>query len=436
MKKIILVLAILWSAPALAQNPTCPTRPPGDSTNACASTAFVTRAIALLSNFWVQVGGGPDIYHVGKVGINATVPTNDLDVSGTIRLRDYTLGTAIVGSTGVVNVQKEYYGLNYSVVCDGATDTTSALAAAITAASATGGDVLLPYGKCMISSTLTLPEGVVLKGQGAGAALTGTVPVKIPTQLFWTGNNVGPIITFAAGVRNAGLKDLSIDGNVANRTTSVLTAIFITEASGLTIQNVDVLNVGWGILTEPTMGPVSGTTAAFSVFRDVRFLFVRTGLYLSANFVAGNLQGGTTDNQFYNIFVYGYEDYGVNLVGLCDDNHFAGIFIGGSGASAQAAIIFNSGDPAGDAGVYSNNFMNVILDTTVGQTIIVNKTSAPGVPRSGGNVEGFMISDPLVQNTGILTWINNFSPIISVSCSVGTVNAATMVVIRGIVTHC
>lgn len=36
-----LALLLLLGAPALGQNPTCPTRPLGDDTNACASTAFV-----------------------------------------------------------------------------------------------------------------------------------------------------------------------------------------------------------------------------------------------------------------------------------------------------------------------------------------------------------------------------------------------------------
>lgn len=45
MKKIILLLLLLcYSAPALAQNPQCPTRPVGNNTNACASTAFVQNA--------------------------------------------------------------------------------------------------------------------------------------------------------------------------------------------------------------------------------------------------------------------------------------------------------------------------------------------------------------------------------------------------------
>lgn len=45
MKKLLIGL-VFWliAAPAWAQNPQCPTRPAGDNTNACASTAFVTTA--------------------------------------------------------------------------------------------------------------------------------------------------------------------------------------------------------------------------------------------------------------------------------------------------------------------------------------------------------------------------------------------------------
>ena len=46
MKRLGLALALaLWAGPALAQNVTCSTRPSGDSSNACASTAFVTTAL-------------------------------------------------------------------------------------------------------------------------------------------------------------------------------------------------------------------------------------------------------------------------------------------------------------------------------------------------------------------------------------------------------
>jgi hypothetical protein len=46
MKKLLLLALCLWPSLALAQNPQCPTRSPGDNTNACASTAFVQNAIS------------------------------------------------------------------------------------------------------------------------------------------------------------------------------------------------------------------------------------------------------------------------------------------------------------------------------------------------------------------------------------------------------
>src|SRR6185437_5792675 len=49
LKKLLIAALLLLPTSAFAQNPTCPTRPVGDSTNACASTAFVTRALSLYS---------------------------------------------------------------------------------------------------------------------------------------------------------------------------------------------------------------------------------------------------------------------------------------------------------------------------------------------------------------------------------------------------
>ena len=58
--------ALFFSDPAAAQNTTCPTRPPGDNTNACASTAFVTAAVA------GGGGGGAPTVSANSVYGNAT----------------------------------------------------------------------------------------------------------------------------------------------------------------------------------------------------------------------------------------------------------------------------------------------------------------------------------------------------------------------------
>lgn len=59
-KKLLLALTLcLVGLPALGQNPQCPTRPPGDSSNACASTAFVGTAIGSISVSWTNITGTP-----------------------------------------------------------------------------------------------------------------------------------------------------------------------------------------------------------------------------------------------------------------------------------------------------------------------------------------------------------------------------------------
>ena len=66
----ILIVALLWSGIALAQNPTCPTRPAGDSSNACASTAFTGTALTnLLStpNTWTAL----QTFNSGIVVVNS-----------------------------------------------------------------------------------------------------------------------------------------------------------------------------------------------------------------------------------------------------------------------------------------------------------------------------------------------------------------------------
>lgn len=76
MKKILLASTFLVvTIPAWAQNPQCPTRPPGDSTNACASTAFVQNAVGI----WVLVGN--DIHNTNSGSVNILQPQSAVTIN-------------------------------------------------------------------------------------------------------------------------------------------------------------------------------------------------------------------------------------------------------------------------------------------------------------------------------------------------------------------
>ena len=89
-----------------------------------------------------------------------------------------------------------------------ATD-TAAIQAALTAATATGGTVLLREGTYVINGTLTIPAKVRLVGQGKDATIIQAV------STFTTGSMI-----FSTGNR-AGVESLTIDGNFAGRGSSV-----------------------------------------------------------------------------------------------------------------------------------------------------------------------------------------------------------------------
>lgn len=77
---LALLLALLWVIPAAAQNKTCPTRPPGDSTNACASTKFVNTPATggtFTPNLPVIGGASGGLAQGTRSGNTTTFPTVD-----------------------------------------------------------------------------------------------------------------------------------------------------------------------------------------------------------------------------------------------------------------------------------------------------------------------------------------------------------------------
>lgn len=100
MRKLLLALAFAL-APSLtwAQNPTCPTRPVGDATNACASTAFVSTAvssgIALTQNQFL-VGNASNLGQ-GRLIVGSDLPLPSTTTLGGVFSAPATATSALSG---------------------------------------------------------------------------------------------------------------------------------------------------------------------------------------------------------------------------------------------------------------------------------------------------------------------------------------------------
>jgi hypothetical protein len=103
-----------------------------------------------------------------------------------------------------------------ALACDGRTDVTAALQAAIDAtAKAGGGIVSLPHGVCIVSRTIEVARSnVTLRGIGAGDP--GADPKKSGTALLWKGAAGGTLLRFGAAravVSGSGIDGISLFSN-------------------------------------------------------------------------------------------------------------------------------------------------------------------------------------------------------------------------------
>src|SRR4051812_26500508 len=92
--------------------------------------------------------------------------------------------------------------------CDGTTDDTNAIQAAVTYAGTVKGKVLVPYGTC-ITQQIALATGVAIEGQGFGSCLK----LKAANNNYILANTNGGVY-----VDDVSITNLCLDGNKANNT--------------------------------------------------------------------------------------------------------------------------------------------------------------------------------------------------------------------------
>ncbi len=211
---------------------------------------------------------------------------------------------------------------------DGTTDDTAAIQNALNALSAAGGIVYLPPGKYAINSTgLSIPDSdIVLCGAGSDSILFANV----------TGAATTNVITIN-GKNRVTIRDLAIDGNRANRTTSGIetqqNGIYLTGASKCAVRNVYAHdNPATGICLDLTTYSAFEGNQCYSNGRNGIYLNFSNSNY---NVIRGNIcQGqvsyhGIALSNAQNNLVQGNDCYnnggaGIDLDGTSNYNSIVG----------------------------------------------------------------------------------------------------------------
>lgn len=277
--------AVVLSAPAIAQNPTCPTRAVGDSSNACASTAFVQNQIAAstrtklptgTTNFYADSSGtgcGGGGCSDSNSGLTPT--TAKKTVLGALYeiLNEYDFTcTVAVQSTAKINMLANEINAGVPVHF-GPHDFTGACA---------GGSVLVDGG----GFTLQYDSA----SAGPIAAFFGPVFQIQSTVLV---NSLGPCVNVLEGGRiRFGTSVIFGNCGIGVQTKTGASAIFLNNfniTTGATMTGF--INADENSTVEFTNG-TTGTIASSPVY--TAFMFAQKGSNISLNSVAwsGALGGG------------------------------------------------------------------------------------------------------------------------------------------------
>ena len=339
MKKILLALLLLTS-PALAANPTCPTRPIGDSTNACASTAFVQQnqvmganvvgsnaALSALSSTagsairtGVTTNGDSPIVNFIASGSACTLNAGAGDVGSQVPINSGIGGGCWLGQ--IQTVDTRIWGAKN----DGVTDDTAADQAAINYALAdpTNAKTLIVAGTSLVTSSLIVNRAVnqsindfIIQGVGKSPGFTvGTAITIFDSSTSFSSSPVSERITF---------------DNITFQSSSAATAAYVISNKFL---RVNFLNVSFYKIKTVTSsiylqswtfqgGYAGGWYGYFFLTTSVAYSLIFNGVDFEPGTLLGNgisLGGGDTVRMVNNTFEGGgqffYEAGGAGVVAI------------------------------------------------------------------------------------------------------------------------
>jgi len=213
MKYLLGLLFLLLASPAWAQNPTCPTRPTGDSSNACASTAFVQGAVtnpfAGLTGFLYGNGASPVTavlpgsgvvsaienalntagglvgYSLFAPGVPAALEVSPNVATGFVLMPFVRAGFLASGPTGVTTITPIYDVVALGADPSGSADSSAAFQNALTDVAA-GGEVNIPCGtyKILTQPSVTFTGSISFIGGGAECTTLNFVNISGPQFIY------------------------------------------------------------------------------------------------------------------------------------------------------------------------------------------------------------------------------------------------------------
>ena len=196
MLDILTILAGLLVSPAQAQ--TCPTRPPGDSSNACASTAFVKAGgrslpfVGVTSQWpWqLNADGTWTTKQPACADLATASPSCSTDTTNPANINFTQSGTGAVAYNVNSKIKQVVSVSDFGALCNSngthgsGNDDTASIQAAMNYAGLTGAELIFPRGVCRTTATLnasTTNYVYRLKGAGYGAQLFNDSASPVPT---------------------------------------------------------------------------------------------------------------------------------------------------------------------------------------------------------------------------------------------------------------
>jgi len=275
-KAALLALALLW-APTYAQNSICPTAPTGDSSNRCASTAFVGNSIAAglpLTNQFVYVGNSLNV--ATGVAISGDCTIINLGVLTCTKLNSVSpgtifplnIGTGLSSGAGNLNITNTAvtpasYGSstaipNFTVNQQGQLTLAGTNVVIAPAGTVTG----TTLASNVVTSSLTTVGTLTGGGTGAGFTLSFTLSTLSGLVPLANGGTNANLTASAGGIVWSDASKLNILAGTATASVPLLSGASVTPSWAAVGYPAAASNGGLVYSTASALAILAGTATA------------------------------------------------------------------------------------------------------------------------------------------------------------------------------